>query len=61
MQADLYSKVFWGGLWGFLFLLPLRKVVASWWVRTLIFGARQNFRKAPCTSALTSSTWLHLC
>ena len=43
MQADLYSKVFWGGLWGFLFLLPLRKVVASWWVRALIFGARQKF------------------
>ena len=38
LQADLYAKVFWGGLWGALFLLPLRKVVARWWVRALIYG-----------------------
>ena len=29
----LYPRVVWGGLWGFLFLLPLR---GSWWLRGLL-------------------------
>jgi hypothetical protein len=29
----LYPRLVWGGLWGFLFLLPLR---GSWWLRGLI-------------------------
>ena len=28
----LYPRLVWGGLWGFLFLLPLR---GSWWLRGL--------------------------
>lgn len=39
-QADLYQKVFWGGLWGLLFLAPLRKVLPRPWLRALIYGAR---------------------
>ncbi|BDA46518.1 hypothetical protein COCOBI_08-6120 [Coccomyxa sp. Obi] len=38
VKADLYSKVFWGGIWGFLFILPLRKYIKSWWARAFIFG-----------------------
>ncbi|KAK9845421.1 hypothetical protein WJX81_006113 [Elliptochloris bilobata] len=38
-MVDLFSKVAWGGVWGaFLFLIPLRKVVARWWVRALVYG-----------------------
>jgi hypothetical protein len=29
----LYPRLVWGGLWGFLFLLPLRR---SWWLRGLV-------------------------
>ena len=29
----LYPRLVWGGLWGFLFLLPLR---GSWWLRGLV-------------------------
>jgi hypothetical protein len=29
----LYPRIVWGGLWGFLFLLPLR---GSWWLRGLV-------------------------
>lgn len=39
-QADLYQKVFWGGLWGLLFLAPLRKVLPRPWLRAVIYGAR---------------------
>ncbi len=46
-QADLYQKVFWGGLWGLLFLAPLRKVLPRPWLRALIYGARPLL---PCLS-----------
>jgi hypothetical protein len=32
----LYPRIVWGGLWGFLFLLPVPK--ASWAVRGLVFS-----------------------
>ena len=28
----------WGGIFGFLFLIPLRKYVRQWWLRAIIFG-----------------------
>jgi hypothetical protein len=31
----LYQAIAWGGLWGFLFLIPWR---ARWWLRGLVFG-----------------------
>jgi len=31
----LYTALVWGGLWGFLFLIPWK---ASWWLRGLIFS-----------------------
>ena len=31
----LYSMLVWGGLWGFLFLIPWK---ASWWLRGLVFS-----------------------
>ncbi|HLI13001.1 MAG TPA: hypothetical protein VKY65_15520 [Alphaproteobacteria bacterium] len=31
----LYTALVWGGLWGFLFLIPWR---TSWWLRGLVFG-----------------------
>lgn len=31
----LYTGLVWGGLWGFLFLIPWK---ASWWLRGLVFG-----------------------
>ncbi|MBE0621060.1 MAG: hypothetical protein IH605_10740 [Burkholderiales bacterium] len=30
-----YSAIVWGGLWGFLFLIPWR---ASWWLRGIVLG-----------------------
>jgi hypothetical protein len=27
-----------GGIWGMLFLVPLRKYIKSWWLRAFIFG-----------------------
>ncbi|EIE23864.1 hypothetical protein COCSUDRAFT_47036 [Coccomyxa subellipsoidea C-169] len=38
VKGDLYSKVVWGGIWGFLFMLPLRKYVKNWGARACIFG-----------------------
>ncbi|MEW5306708.1 MAG: hypothetical protein WDW36_009152 [Sanguina aurantia] len=39
-KEDLYHKVFWGGLWGFVFLirLPLPRVARSWWTRACVYG-----------------------
>ncbi|CAL5227307.1 g10244 [Coccomyxa viridis] len=37
-KGDLYQKLVWGGVFGFLFLIPLRKYVKQWWVRACIFG-----------------------
>lgn len=34
--AWLYSRVVWGGLWGFLFMLPL--VRGSWWLRGIVLS-----------------------
>ncbi len=31
----LYTALVWGGLWGFLFLIPWK---ASWWLRGLVFS-----------------------
>jgi hypothetical protein len=31
----LYQAIAWGGLWGFLFLIPWE---ARWWLRGLVFG-----------------------
>ena len=31
----LYRALVWGGLWGFLFLIPWK---ASWWLRGLVFS-----------------------
>ena len=31
----LYQALVWGGLWGFLFLIPWN---ARWWLRGLVFG-----------------------
>ncbi|MGH8503743.1 MAG: hypothetical protein ACREVE_15020 [Gammaproteobacteria bacterium] len=36
MRADLYRMVVWGGIFGFLFLLPVMR--GSVWQRGLIFG-----------------------
>ena len=38
-----------GGVWGFLFLLPLRKYIKSWWARALIFGGCSMLMFVPCT------------
>jgi len=35
-SALLYPRVVWGGLWGFLFLLPLMK--SKWFTRGLVFS-----------------------
>jgi len=32
----LYPRIVWGGIWGFLFLLPILR--RAWWVRGLVFG-----------------------
>ena len=32
----LYPRLVWGGIWGFLFLLPV--LGRSWWLRGLVFG-----------------------
>lgn len=37
-KGDLYQKVVWGGIFGFLFLIPLRKYIRQWWLRAIIFG-----------------------
>ena len=37
-QGDLYQKLVWGGVFGLLFLIPLRKYVRQWWLRACIFG-----------------------
>ena len=37
-KAALYSKAFWGGLWGLVFLLPWRRLSQNWWVRALVPG-----------------------
>ena len=34
-KAWLYQALVWGGLWGFLFLIPWK---ARWWLRGLVFG-----------------------
>ncbi len=31
----LYKQMVWGGIWGFIFLLPWR---SSWWLRGLVYG-----------------------
>jgi len=31
----IYSALVWGGLWGFLFLIPWK---ANWWARGIVFG-----------------------
>jgi hypothetical protein len=37
LAADwLYFRVVWGGLWGFLFMLPL--VRGHWWLRRIILS-----------------------
>jgi hypothetical protein len=35
MKLWLYTAIVWGGLWGFLFLIPWR---TSWWLRGIVFG-----------------------
>merc|ERR1711976_596281 len=38
-KLDLYSKVFWGGVWGLVFLEPfLKRCVRSVWLRALVYG-----------------------
>jgi hypothetical protein len=34
--AWLYSRIVWGGLWGFLFMLPIAR--GRWWVRGIILS-----------------------
>ena len=34
-KAYLYNRIVWGGIWGFLFLIPWK---ASWWLRGLVFS-----------------------
>ena len=34
-KSWLYTMIVWGGLWGFLFLIPWN---ASWWLRGLVFS-----------------------
>ena len=34
-KSWLYTAIVWGGLWGFLFLIPWK---ASWWLRGLAFS-----------------------
>ncbi len=36
MPVFLYKQMVWGGLWGFIFLLPIPDW--SWWLRGLLFG-----------------------
>lgn len=36
MPGFLYKQMVWGGLWGFIFLLPIPDW--SWWLRGLLFG-----------------------
>mmetsp|Transcript_7226 Transcript_7226/g.13112 ORF Transcript_7226/g.13112 Transcript_7226/m.13112 type:complete len:163 (-) Transcript_7226:358-846(-) len=39
LKEDLYAKVFWGGVWGLVFLEPcLRRVLPQAWARALIYG-----------------------
>ena len=37
-KADLYQKLVWGGVFGLLFLIPLRKYIKQWWLRAIMFG-----------------------
>jgi hypothetical protein len=34
-KAYLYNRIVWGGIWGFIFLVPWKQ---SWWVRGLVFS-----------------------
>jgi hypothetical protein len=34
--AWLYPRLVWGGIWGFLFLLPICR--QNWWLRGVLFG-----------------------
>lgn len=36
MPAFLYKQIAWGGLWGFLLVLPWLK--GNWWLRGLVLG-----------------------
>jgi hypothetical protein len=35
MKLWIYAAIVWGGLWGFLFLIPWR---AQWWLRGIVLG-----------------------
>mmetsp|Transcript_18824 Transcript_18824/g.52498 ORF Transcript_18824/g.52498 Transcript_18824/m.52498 type:complete len:161 (+) Transcript_18824:148-630(+) len=38
-KLDLYSKVFWGGVWGLVLLEPfLKRCIPSIWIRALLYG-----------------------
>ena len=34
-KAYLYNRIVWGGIWGFIFLIPWKQ---SWWIRGLVFS-----------------------
>lgn len=36
-KAFMYKQLTWGGIWGFLFVLPVLR--SMWWLRGLIVGA----------------------
>jgi len=36
MPAFLYKQIVWGGLWGFVYVLPV--LTGSWWLRGIVFG-----------------------
>ncbi|KAK9818045.1 hypothetical protein WJX72_006237 [[Myrmecia] bisecta] len=38
LKDDLYSKTFWGGLWGLLLLLPWRKLTKHWALQAFLLG-----------------------
>lgn len=38
-KALLYRQVTWGGIWGFVFLIPIAFLNKNWWLRGIIWGA----------------------
>ena len=39
LKGLLYRQVTWGGIWGFVFLIPIPFLNRNWWLRGIVWGA----------------------
>ena len=51
-KAYLYYLITWGGIWGFIFLIPWKQ---SWWVRGLVFSIAPAIAQMVVVFPLTTS------